>query len=200
MVFSRQRRLPPAGVRVDKARRHIALLSAVLLVSTVAVESAVGPADAHPLNGSLWGPNEDAICWVGTPGCAGVTRGNIVGFWQTVLLAEGLFPYPCSHIDGQFGPETAFWTGAYQQRYGLPNDQIVGGRYTWPNAEGHLTFIGNNFPAPGLTGFEYAYGTGDAFMVDYVSGYNAWVFTFPGVVVDQWDAITHPDLNFRKSC
>lgn len=53
------------------------------------------------------------------------SKGADVKSWQYFLLGQGLYPYK---VDGSFGPRTHEATVAFQQKYGLPPDGVVGNR------------------------------------------------------------------------
>lgn len=125
-----------------------------VLVALLTVAAALivftGTAAANPSNGGVFGSsfadgdgslNDDwqdhrselgnSLCY----GCADSWNTDLVVLWQTILVSEELLPP--SGIDGQFGPRTRDATKAYQSRYGLSVDGMVGNQ-TWSKADDFL--------------------------------------------------------------
>lgn len=53
-----------------------------------------------------------------------VAHGDMVGFWQSFLLAYNQFP--CTGLDGHYGSQTTAGTKNIQSFFGLPRDGIAG--------------------------------------------------------------------------
>jgi hypothetical protein len=103
-----------------------------------AVLMAPAPAAAHAAAGS-WSDN-DQLC---TSSSSCVTRGNIVRFWQTIVMEEGAAFLGCWFVDGVYGPNTANRTAWVQGRLGVTGDGWVGPQ-TWSAAERRLVHIPND--------------------------------------------------------
>lgn len=110
----------------------------------LAVVALTGPAQAADsstvVDGSGavtddWGDNFDELGHSLCDGCAHSSNTDLVLMWQTVLFAEGLLPK--SGLDGDFGPTTASATRAWQRRFGLGDDGMVGDA-TWGAADDRL--------------------------------------------------------------
>jgi peptidoglycan hydrolase-like protein with peptidoglycan-binding domain len=77
------------------------------------------------------------ICY----GCANSWNTDIVVMWQAILWAEELLG--SSDIDGMFGPKTRDATKAWQSRFGLTADGLVGNA-TWRAADDRLSWSNYN--------------------------------------------------------
>ena len=97
-----------------------------------------GPATAGPLQGEQWLTHRHTICQY-----CGVSNGNVVGFWQTVLWSDGFLP-ACgsSGIDGYFGGGTAAATYHWQGAVGIGQDGVVGPA-TWWEARRWVFYTGS---------------------------------------------------------
>lgn len=120
-----------------------------ILTATVTALAAVivmtSPAPAHPIDYLNWKDNH-TLC----KNC-GVDKGNVVGFWQSILVADGIeggghVPWWCN-IDGYFGSYTRGFAKGWQAHYGLTSDGIVG-QHTWNKASAFIEavkFNGRNY-------------------------------------------------------
>ncbi|MFD5648333.1 peptidoglycan-binding protein [Streptomyces sp. NPDC127039] len=76
----------------------------------------------------------NSLCY----GCGNSSNTDIVALWQSILAAEDLLDL--DDIDGQFGPATRAATAAWQQRYRLSADGMVGND-TWSRADDRLVWL-----------------------------------------------------------
>ncbi|MET9422143.1 MULTISPECIES: peptidoglycan-binding domain-containing protein [unclassified Streptomyces] len=87
--------------------------------------------------GEQYGELGNSLCY----GCGNSTNTDIVKLWQSILASEQLLSIDA--IDGQFGPATRDATKAWQQRYGLGADGMVGDA-TWGKADDRLYWGSDN--------------------------------------------------------
>jgi peptidoglycan hydrolase-like protein with peptidoglycan-binding domain len=76
----------------------------------------------------------NSLCY----GCGNSSNTDIVVLWQSILAAEDFLDL--DDIDGQFGPATRTATIAWQQRYRLSADGMVGND-TWRRADDRLAWV-----------------------------------------------------------
>lgn len=76
----------------------------------------------------------NSLCY----GCGNSSNTDIVVLWQSILAAEDFLDL--GDIDGQFGPATRTATIAWQKRYGLTADGMVGNG-TWSRADDRLVWL-----------------------------------------------------------
>lgn len=120
------------------------------------------PADATPIELGPWAANHllctAARCPHSTSahGTAIVHEGNLIGFWQNILSADGYASVCTSNgIDGQYGSRSETNTKSWQAAFDLPGlaalqaDGIVG-PHTWTAAQQFMSFDGYD---GGFTGY-----------------------------------------------
>lgn len=81
--------------------------------------------------GDTYGELGNSIC----NGCADSRNNDLVYMWQAILMVEGLLGR--DGLDGDFGPNTANATRAWQSRYWIGVDGRVGSG-TWAKADDQL--------------------------------------------------------------
>ncbi|MDQ0846104.1 peptidoglycan-binding protein [Streptomyces sp. V1I6] len=79
----------------------------------------------------------NSLCY----GCGNSSNTDIVVLWQSILAAEDFLTL--SEIDGQFGPGSRDATKAWQRRYGLTADGMVGDA-TWSKADDRLRWLSSS--------------------------------------------------------
>lgn len=177
-------------------RLFIAVLGAMLLLigsggtaTSTAAPSISGGASGQqaptaPPTGGVFEPQSEGnriVQGSGTPSddlgdegtlCNGCnySHGNYAGLWQAFLWAEHLLG--SSGVDCDFGPNTADATAAFQRRYGLGDDGIVG-----PQTRG----VADNFllTSSGTAYNLYYVGTQGTVVYlfrDTTSPYNYWIW------------------------
>lgn len=131
--------------------RRIARLCAVAAAAVLGASTVATPAQADHANrdaystsfvdgaGALtddFGEHENEIGFL-CVGCSYSWNTDLVIMWQMILVAEGLIS--AFDVDGKFGTQTHNATRAWQRRYGLADDGIVG-RQTWGKADDKLSW------------------------------------------------------------
>ncbi|WP_164540545.1 peptidoglycan-binding domain-containing protein [Streptomyces abyssomicinicus] len=79
----------------------------------------------------------NSLCY----GCGNSSGTDIVVLWQSILAAEDLLTL--GQIDGDFGPATRDATKAWQTRYKLAADGMVGDA-TWSKADDRLRWLSSS--------------------------------------------------------
>src|SRR5207248_8792777 len=118
-----------------------------------------------------------------------VHQGRVVGWWQTVLWADG-FLGKCGSagIDGIFGSTTKSATKNYQANYGLTADGIVGPQ-TWSEAYSWVIHESGGY---------YHYWGYDHNPKLYRFGDGEWFFDPVGDGYVNYYPTDHPSLDFGK--
>lgn len=131
--------------------------------------------------GDHYGELGNSLCY----GCGDSWNTDLVIMWQTILFSEGLIGG--WDIDGQFGAQTRDATRAWQRRYGLDDDGLVGNA-TWSKADQFLYWTNNGWVAKyvgvngGYVNFRRgnsAYGEGAYQFVGAAYGSTTIYFTSP---------------------
>ena len=136
-------------MRKLQVRRSLRLFVIPVAVAAMSVVTFSAPAQAHSTEG-LYGTSfvdgagslsDDFgehyselghyLCW----GCAHSWNTDLVVLWQLILFSEDLLGP--TEIDGRFGSRTDSATRAWQRRYGLTDDGVVGPA-TWRRADSQL--------------------------------------------------------------
>jgi hypothetical protein len=120
------------------ARRILPLSLAILLFASLPVGANASSAAAHSASNPAWG-NLPPISK------ARGSSGDLVGFWQAILWADGRYnkcvsQYPNNSIDRYFGNNTDVSTKNWQSAAGLSADGSVG-PLTWTKAYSRTTRI-----------------------------------------------------------
>lgn len=123
---------------MNTIRRPLSLFVAVLMFATLLVTANVSAASAHSINNPTWS-NLPPISK------ARGSFGDLVGFWQAILYADGRYNqcisrYPNNSIDGYFGTNTDVATKTWQSAAGLGADGSVG-PLTWSKAWSRTTEV-----------------------------------------------------------
>ncbi|NYV73846.1 peptidoglycan-binding protein [Streptomyces sp. UH6] len=79
----------------------------------------------------------NSLCY----GCGNSSGTDIVVLWQSILASEEFLTL--GQIDGDFGPATRDATKAWQTRYGLSADGMVGDA-TWSKADDRLSWLSSS--------------------------------------------------------
>lgn len=119
-------------------KRPFSLALAIVMFASILVAANVPNAAAHSINNPTWS-NLPPISK------ARGSFGDLVGFWQSILWADGRYNqcisrYPNNSIDGYFGTNTDVATKTWQNAAGLGADGSVG-PLTWSKAWSRTTEI-----------------------------------------------------------
>ena len=166
-------------------------LATVLVGAAWVMGGLASPASAHSITGLQW-TSVDTLCTTST--C--VTKGNLVGAWQSILYADGYLDL-CggSGVDGHFGPVTKSATQSWQSAHGLVADGIVGPK-TWGSARGVLKF---KSMSPSLaTTVQYWDYVGSRHTIHFQYSYSTWAFRSPANQSQlPYYATSHPSIFFE---
>lgn len=155
----------------------------VVVTTVVALIMSPSAANADPVDGGRYWSDEHRLCMD-----CDVNEGNVVAFWQSILIAGGESIGPCPEVDGQFGPYTATNTDGWKGFYGLNTDGIVG-ELAWDIADGHISYLGDT-----ETYFRYAYVGWNASFRYHVFYDNAALTFEPLRRADTYRHSMHPDV------
>lgn len=151
-----------------------------------------GPAGANPISGHrYWGDGNYHVM------PTQVSSGNMVGFWQSFLLAYNQFP--CSGLDGSYGSQTTAGTKNIQAFFGLTKDGVAGKNTLnaashWLHSAGSDGFVTTYWAPNSSSGtwwplYAYVYG-------------GSWYFEVPNVTepFEQFFISNHPAITFTNGC
>jgi len=151
----------------------LAVLAALALALTLL--STAPPARAHAAKGN-WA-DFHTIC----SGCT-VNEGNLIRFWQTILMAHfhgNYYNMNCSFVDGSFGANTRDWTKKAQRQLGVDDDGVVGPK-TWSAVRSRLTLVSSGSTSNEYTYYNSAnpvYGAGKRMALSYNHSTGYWRFS-----------------------
>jgi hypothetical protein len=183
------------GVRRWPGEGRAAIVGGAIIVLLMATAL---PARAHSITGYQW-TDVDQVCISGP--C--VTRGNLIGAWQSILWADGyLDKCGTSGIDGAFGSRTKSATKTWQSAHHLSADGIVGPR-TWGAARSALKFQGSHpILGPGgrvLSSVQYWNYVGKKHTVHFQYASPIWAFRSPASSSQTtYYATSHPSIFFTR--
>lgn len=160
--------------------KRFASVSTITLILVIATSTI---AMGHPMDGSSW-RDEHTLC----QSCS-INSGRVVGWWQTILWAEGeLLKCGSSGIDGAFGSITDAATEEYQDDEGLSVDGVVG-EQTWAHAKGKVRHrSGKLYRYQGVEHYGY--------LLLHDSG--AWYFDPPAAPSGTYFLTDHASNSFHK--
>lgn len=113
--------------------------------------------------GDHYGELGNSLC----NGCADSQNSDLVYMWQAILLVEGFLGM--NGLDGDFGPNTANATKAWQSRYGLTADGRIGSG-TWAKADDQLRW----YQSPSGGWFVRYISTWTGFYLSFSRGSSDW--------------------------
>jgi hypothetical protein len=107
--------------------RRVAVALAGAVAAVVFVPVLAAPASAHQSDSAMRYFHD--LC---TSSSSCVTKGNLVRFWQNILVSRWMqdATLNCQFVDGSFGTNTKAYTREWQSSWGLSDDGRVGDN-TW---------------------------------------------------------------------
>lgn len=120
--------------------RWFARILGIALIALAMLVTVTAPGLAHQVDYTYWKDNH-GMC----VNCK-VNKGNVVGFWQSILAADAIDTFWYCGIDGYFGPVTRGSTRAWKTHYGLNRDGVAG-HGAWATADNFVVHVadGRNY-------------------------------------------------------